>query len=470
MAIRSSSNIFGTPRRQAGQREYMNDPTVKGQGKSIMRTMGQQVPRFEYAWAKLKFIKDANIKRSMLQAWLSSDSALFTSGVEGNQDRTRWAMIPEHPTLERQLYTPFFNLITAILNKHLKAVKGIKRRLVDMHAKQMKHMEGHHTSPDLVIQGVGPSFGTPSDGKLVGYTNIVTYFDVKLQRELDRPESLEQMAVYARQIFVHQPNRWFVRCLLLSDRDVQLVHWDRAGLQTSEFYNIHEEYPCFVGLLVSLSNTEGEQKNIGLDDSIQWTHDSAGRKVAGTMTDASSEKGKVFDLIDKNPVSQSHHIHGNATVSWAVRDRKPKVPTQTELFVKDSWSSAGRTEEWKLLARANDAKIKGVCKMIWHKDRRAEISQFRDGNQFFNRVFSRIVMEMYGKEIHRFTSAVQFLAALRDAVAGRCHDFVTERTTDQQSISPWEPLWYRHPAQGHIKQDYPAWTGWGRSRRAGHFD
>ncbi|TEB25228.1 hypothetical protein FA13DRAFT_1174664 [Coprinellus micaceus] len=134
------------------------------------------------------------------------------------------------------------------------------------------------------------------------------------------------------------------------------------------------------------------------------------------MTDASSEKGKVFDLIDKNPVSQSHHIHGNATVSWAVRDRKPKVPTQTELFVKDSWSSAGRTEEWKLLARANDAKIKGVCKMIWHKDRRAEISQFRDGNQFFNRVFSRIVMEMYGKEIHRFTSAVQFSRSL----AGCC--------------------------------------------------
>ena len=68
MAIKSSSNIFGTPKRQAGQRNYTNDPTVQGQGKSIMKTMGPLIPYFDYVWAKIKFIKDARIKETTLQA------------------------------------------------------------------------------------------------------------------------------------------------------------------------------------------------------------------------------------------------------------------------------------------------------------------------------------------------------------------------------------------------------------------
>ena len=131
-----------------------------------------------------------------------SNGALFTFKAGPNQDGSRWVIIPERPTLERQLYTPFFNLITAILKKHLKVVNGVEREVVDMHAKQMKHIEGHHTSPDIVIRGVGPSFEAPSNGKLVGYSNIVTYFDVKLQRELDRTDNLEQMAVYARYVYM----------------------------------------------------------------------------------------------------------------------------------------------------------------------------------------------------------------------------------------------------------------------------
>jgi hypothetical protein len=116
-----------------------------------------------------------------------------------NFSNDRWISIPEtsKDLKEVGLYTPFVTLINAALTKF--NIRG--RKIVGSHAKYLKHREEEHrTAPDLVVVGVGPSFEVPSDGPAVGYSNMVTFIEVKLDERLNRDAHEEQLAVYVRYV------------------------------------------------------------------------------------------------------------------------------------------------------------------------------------------------------------------------------------------------------------------------------
>ena len=128
-----------------------------------------------------------------------STSVKAEKGAEAaeNFSNDHWLLIPKasKDLKEASLYTPFVTLINAALTKF--NIRG--REVVENNARYLKHWkEEHRTAPDLVILGAGTSFEAPSDGDTVGYSNMVTFIEVKLDSNFNREAHEAQIVVYVR--------------------------------------------------------------------------------------------------------------------------------------------------------------------------------------------------------------------------------------------------------------------------------
>ncbi|KAF6742769.1 hypothetical protein DFP72DRAFT_829701, partial [Ephemerocybe angulata] len=223
-----------------------------------------------------------------------------------------------------------------------------------------------------------------------------------------------------RQILIHQPNRKFVRLLIITEEAVRLVHFDRSGLYFSPYVDIHEDPYTFVKLVAGL--TACDEEILGLDTSIQWTIDKkTGRKIAGTIEAPSKDGDTAFkyNLCMKTLPFVRPSVRGRGTTCYRAVD-----PTSGEVYViKDSWRTESRNPEIEYLKAAHG--LDGVVQSIAYQDDCAQTSSFRPkdaGNdsdpEFFNRVKSRVVMENHGGPLESFKSRSQLIAAFRDTILG----------------------------------------------------
>jgi hypothetical protein len=83
------------------------------------------------------------------------------------------------------------------------------------------------------------------------------------------------------EIFKYQPNRLYVRSILLTEKHARLVHFDRAGIHTTPPINIHQNPATLVRLILGISSTN--ERLLGLDDSVHWEIVD-GQKGRGTLT------------------------------------------------------------------------------------------------------------------------------------------------------------------------------------------
>lgn len=236
--------------------------------------------------------------------------------------------------------------------------------------------------------------------------------------ELDRFWRLTKTEKFCfiRQIFIHQPNRRFVRILFLTGRRLRLFHFDRSGAQYTPSIGINDDPHTFVRLVLGLSSPK--ESDIGLDSSIQWRIEN-GRKVGGTLTTCASNNAEiVYPLLNVDPFFRRTDIRGRCTTCWQVSD----PVSGEELLVKDSSRTGDRIPEVVHLQEALG--IPGVVQMVScvpDRGQTKELRGFQDvvPTNFENRVETRIVMKCYGDSIANFTSAEQLLRALRDAIAGK---------------------------------------------------
>ncbi|KAJ2936680.1 hypothetical protein H1R20_g421, partial [Candolleomyces eurysporus] len=370
---------------------------------------------------------------------LASESAIsdfLRKSRSYSLSQRRWKLPRSYTKLlNNDFYTPFLNVFSSIL-KHFwnePAAHGA-RMIIDTHETDLPHCEPgpttHSSRPGFVIKAEGPSFQLPKSKpgeKLLhtGFSNVTACIDIQPQRNaMPVSEQLTQVAIYARQIFIQQPNRRFVRLLVLSAEHLRLFHFDRSGVQYTPYINFHDDPHTFVRLILGLSSLN--ESDIGLDSSIQWTIEN-GKKIGGTLTTRGIDGIEVvYPLLKVDPFFFNGNLRGRATICWTVRD----PVSGEELVVKDSWKSEERLSEYIYLQDA--ANIPGVVQMVsceHNRDETKNLRGFRDVSppSFYNRVETRIVMRAYGKSLKNFTSAMQLLCALRDAIAGKCiqlNDFI----------------------------------------------
>ncbi|RXW16169.1 hypothetical protein EST38_g9687 [Candolleomyces aberdarensis] len=364
-----------------------------------------------------------SIPRADIVQWISpAYEHLATEGrineflsESGEYHKGRWHVIPRAPKLEKQLYDPVCELWNAILNYFGPPGIADMRKAFVTDRVPLKHHAIHTSSPDICVEASGPSF-TLVPGEIIGFSNIATFADGKLERDaLNLQAHMLQMGGYARQVFIQQPNRMFVRCLIITQRRARLFHFDRSGVQYSPLFDYHARPQLFIQLVLGLCSTD--ESVIGLDKSFQWITGPQGVKLGGILETVHNDKTVIkYDLDMEEEIFSRTSIRGRGTVCWPVKDFK----TGERFLVKDYWMSEGRTPEYELLEKVRYTP--GLCHMISHEEGRAETKDFRGDpcaftrGKFHSRKSIRITIKFYGTSIDNFKSPEDMLSALRDAI------------------------------------------------------
>jgi Fungal protein kinase len=191
----------------------------------------------------------------------------------------------------------------------------------------------------------------------------------------------------------------------LTEKSIQLYHFDRSGCVYTSTIDIHEDAPLFVATILEISSMDAQ--TLGYDTSIYWE----GEKRLLRTVDAYGE-AITYEICNGKPQFLRHSIRSRGTCCWKVRDANGNY-----FLIKESWRSRNRIAEIEFLKAAKG--LRGVGQMIAYEEgenisdlRRVSDAGFRD------RAWSRVTLELYGRPISEFNSRQELLVAFRDAVAG----------------------------------------------------
>ncbi|RXW12794.1 hypothetical protein EST38_g13062 [Candolleomyces aberdarensis] len=364
-------------------------------------------------------MSDKDWVASLYKDLATKDSIEQYLSASGHYRDGRWVGVPETGNLKSDLHEPLCKLINSIIQYFGGSQACKEREALVTGTTQFKHeapgSPEQPFSPGIVIRASGSSFYTTEKSSLE-FSNIAACFVVKLDADANELELLNEMTSFAKQTFIRQPNRFFVRSLAVTEQRMRLFHFDRSGAQYTPFFNIHSDPHTFIRLILGLSSTE--ERNLGFDDTIQWTTGSDGKRTGGTLTTIGPDNTSTtyYLTVDEDPFVRAN-LRGRGTTCWAVKNSRGE-----RFIIKDYWLAGNRVAEFNLLTEAKD--LPGVCQMVSYEDNRAQTKDFR-GNisgftsgAFHNRTAIRIVMKAYGPSVENFTSVMEVLAALRDAIAG----------------------------------------------------
>lgn len=217
-------------------------------------------------------------------------------------------------------------------------------------------------------------------------------------------------------MFAQQPNRRFVRNLLLTQEVCHLFHFDRSGAQYTSPISIHEDPRTFLRLVLGLSSFD--ELTLGFDPAFRWVSE-GGRKVGGAI-DVLNHEGVhcSYTLLHVRPVFRRYDIRGRGTTGWSA-----VAPSGVKVFIKDAWRPEDHCPEYDILLHTRG--VEGATQMLSYEVREVTTAALRgsgaDGCKaegFRNRTSTRIVIEMQGQPISSFQSQRQLFAAIRDAISG----------------------------------------------------
>ncbi|TFK50083.1 hypothetical protein OE88DRAFT_1661620, partial [Heliocybe sulcata] len=373
---------------------------------------------------------DSFIDSAKVSDMISDDEVdAFLESYDGYVNN-RWKDVPESATVEDEtLYEPLRRHMNAILQKFGRTT----REAVATHNTTMGHLNNMYetklkTKPDISLMGYGPCVssdqGIPSPPK---YTHCIAPIEVKREKTKSLVNDRIQLAVYARECIIQQPNRNLVYSAALTERNIRLHQYDRGGGMYSCETDIHTDARTFVKIVLALS-TEDE-KLLGFETRIYWDGPKQYFKPDLTRPEAYE-----IDISDKP--FRRHTIRGRGTTCWILNGGDG-----SKLVLKLAWRTVERDAEWTFLdtileenkKRAEQGRppIPGIGSILKHGDL-GKLSDFRHGIPMVahgrtpaaitvvpDRIYYWILEAYYGPSLMRAPSVLQSLNALYDIIEGQ---------------------------------------------------
>nr|GAT47199.1 predicted protein [Mycena chlorophos] len=355
--------------------------------------------------------------------------------------RGKWSNLPASGA-ESTLYDPLVSLLMSILKKFRLRRHAVddgtvlgNRSFVNTHNVPLAHNphdspDGKPLSsmPDMLLMGSGPSatsFVKVPGPNGLGYDHDIAIWECKPDDTFGASQQ-DQIAVYARETFVAQPNRRFVFAAMVSFTGIRVMRFDRGGCYYTRCIDYHTNAALFVKIVLALSCYD--EKLLGYDTSIYWEHGQ--RKMRFTPNHILSHDGEtlapnstelVFDLEDK-PLFARRTIRSRGTVCWVAVYNDGE--TERELIVKDYWRAADRKPESAFLRKL--VGVPGVAQLVTFVDNIESVCGGRgvtqivssDGTPITNRFLMRVVIPLYGDTLEKAPTALELLYAVRDIVFG----------------------------------------------------
>ncbi|KAF5341243.1 hypothetical protein D9611_005958 [Ephemerocybe angulata] len=389
---------------------------------ALLQELGENVHIVSGEWAKSLYCDV--VDQASLDRYLASESSGYKLDETGEG---RWAGLPRNPSEESALYQPVAAILSGIL-KYLgdqPRGNGVTREVVSSHDPKstFRYEDLKDLCPDISIVATGPSFerAAAKDEYVVGigYSNVASVVEVKRDQDLasatfNEAEQVSQLAFYCRNIFTKQPNRNFVRSMIVTENCVRVGHYDRGGFWFTPLIDIHRDPHTFIRLVLGLGSSN--EQTLGLDTSVQWTVDSAtGKKTSGTIAGLDAEGLPIVYQINMghSPFVRPE-IKSRGTTCWHAIDPR----NGQDVFVKDAWRLTNKTSEYDYLQIAQG--IDGVVQIISFQDDCATTKDYRPTalvpETFKHKTKSRLIVHRYGKSIEHFSSRSQAIGALRDVI------------------------------------------------------
>jgi hypothetical protein len=159
----------------------------------LLKELAGKIVEVQVSWAESLYKDIPRARTAKIKGFLRT-SDQYHNG--------RWVNLPKVAPLENRLYGPFTDIINSILRW---ANLSGTRKAIDTHVGYLKHggqtPTSHRSSPDIAIKGSGPSFTRPTNGREVGYPNMVSFFDAKRDKDVrvnSDDNHVSQLGVYGR--------------------------------------------------------------------------------------------------------------------------------------------------------------------------------------------------------------------------------------------------------------------------------
>ncbi|KAA8906862.1 hypothetical protein FN846DRAFT_707988 [Sphaerosporella brunnea] len=287
-----------------------------------------------------------------------------------------------------------------------------------------------------------------------------------------RDKTFIQLANYVRELFGTQPQRSWAVVFTLCGTVMRVFRFDRAGALASTPIDVHRSPRTFLAAMRTFVRMDAGE--IGFDPTIRWTPGMRGTTECvydPTVHFALPALPAPFVVadgtkyrIDPSFVVRRYAIASRGTVCWRAKlfDAPDGAPWQ--FVVKDQWRAAERDVEGSFLARIAPGTV-GLPGYVWHTDAhldgtvvdvashvRGDIitneptaaaqrhepepapALTRTSRHLYgasgstpvqNRIKTRLIMTPLGQPLLSFTSYRHLLRALRDAILGHKHLYMT---------------------------------------------
>ncbi|KAJ6468338.1 hypothetical protein C8R45DRAFT_838023 [Mycena sanguinolenta] len=362
----------------------------------------------------------------------------WIQSYEGYDNATkRWTVIPPVPTRESAFYDPIVTTMSDILvhfGQETWTEDGqITKRLEVRNTHKSYKLpnftdtpdEALKSQPDISIFGTGPA-ATKETHILSDepYSQLASLWEVRVEPQLLQDQK-DQVAVYAREVFIQQPNRRFVYVPIMTNEVLRVIRFDRARAYYSQRIDYHKEAIFFVKLVLLLSSFNEDL--LGFDTSIHWRNGRRCLKMTPPeIYDKESKSWRsntvesLFEL-ENEPLFSRRTIRSRGTVCWSAKYQGQSY------IVKDYWCAEGRAAESDFLKQLTG--VPGAAQMFTFERDRESIKTQRgfdnaeemqsDGKEHkpvLGRSLMRVVLPRYGETLEKAESAHQLLCAIRDIV------------------------------------------------------
>lgn len=186
---------------------------------------------------------------------------------------------------------------------------------------------------------------------------------------------LGQIATYVREIFAVQTNRRFVPSLLVTEKTVEFILWDRTGLIRSKQLNFHVNPVLFCRIIMAFFRWRPDQ--MGFDETMYFPPCNENQEQSGKEEDSNQrvDRLRIKSLTSSGWVT--YVVEDTLIIPYSIRSRgsccwrailDSNEDTKDRYLIQDAWLT--RTESriaqecYQFLTRMNQVGTSGLFDLI----------------------------------------------------------------------------------------------------------
>ncbi|KIJ46114.1 hypothetical protein M422DRAFT_778605 [Sphaerobolus stellatus SS14] len=260
--------------------------------------------------------------------------------VPQRNPRSVWRNWPSNVSDETVVTTKIIQLLNIIIERL--GLKGV-RRIYDCQRYNLVTKDQGKLRPDIFVYGINSSSQNHfpvdeptqenndpcpvTEDTRVAWKSCIMPIEIKTMKALQQAKNkpIYQVGTYIMEIFAAQPSRRAVPSLIITERTVQFLLWDRAGVLASDPLDYHQNPLMLCRVLCGLLTIS--RRMLGFDPYINVDRETI-------LTTANCQKWRIDETV-----CQAYTWPGNGSTLWTAVN--PPTDKGDLYLIHDIWLEEG---------------------------------------------------------------------------------------------------------------------------------